>query len=1048
MAKKFGQNFNPMADQPDEDDKPDLDLTKALGEQVLERTYGKLNVPNEEDRKIAKPISLDKITPDPVQARMTIPVSIQQIAQRDGITEWDAWHRLSERMTGRTIDLPALLKGDDIPPTNSVIVEGLPVGAEPKDPEIVKTFLELVGLAASIYHDGLINPISVVQVPGIEGRYQIESGEGRWWAHRILLGVLKDKQWSKIPALVMSEFSEWRQANENTSRRDLNAISRTRQLARLIMALNRANGVTYLPYAEIVKPGQSNQAFYAQVADGYKHKIPDGDIERVAHATGLKKRSRIAQYRALLRLPEDKWIQGDEENLTEGDLRPFVPTKPTERSMFTGVNINKGKSGDSTFTHVNVNGGSSAPAPLTNAPGGPMRYALEGEGRRWATYKGQRVQVERSVGVPLNGMRVWLLDEQGERTRSLDVEMRTLSDFSNTIAPSAPSLPPVSYGVIGQSSASTVRVGQRRRNRSGKVYEVLGIANGVGNCIEIDSKGQRMKSATFPLALSALIDMEIVSDAVAEIPEWITVGSVVIRDHDIAQYRYKGPVTSVEWDKGIKDYAVSLRWAGDGKIHGPYPASALRPDDGSEPRAENHYTPGRESASAEVDDGDDIYKNIFQHFKTGTLYRITSLLDDGLTVLAIEVDADGNSDLRFGVPERFRKNDLVLYQRVYANLPQTGTISAEAVNGPDDGFDDEDFDEAEDEISDHGHSVSLSTPTPQTPAPLNIYAEIYEHRRSGLLYRIKETRMNGDVDAVEVNERGEEISKYTRAIPSLDLKRYTPGTPRLPEPGLIPDTQELMLLNIYRGESIVKNAAIRGGLEDKGLITVTDRAGWQAEITENGVAYLLEHHLIAEAEDVQPAADETVDEEQTLIDDDDLPDWAVYGTTVQHTESGDYCDVVGSLRGLETLPDGTQREIWYLRVQIHGDDQADAPLRDFRFIDDAPAAIDPAAERHPALHPSNMTRLICEDQGLLNLVEQMAQRMGLDKTLSAVLRSAATTTADGLRTRQRAGGFDTTQADLDTQRAVVFATLNEFVRRYNGVYREESLVNYQIAQGA
>ena len=66
---------------------------------------------------------------------------------------------------------------------------------------------------------------------------------------------------------------------------------------------------------------ENEQAFYAQVADGAAWRIPRGQGERLLNAMGLSDAGQLRQYRALLRLPADLWRRGDDESLTEGELR-------------------------------------------------------------------------------------------------------------------------------------------------------------------------------------------------------------------------------------------------------------------------------------------------------------------------------------------------------------------------------------------------------------------------------------------------------------------------------------------------------------------------------------------------------------------------------------------------------------------------------------------------------------------------------------------------------------------------------------------------------
>ena len=181
--------------------------------------------------------------------------------------------------------------------------------------------MKLIDLAASIRRDGLSNPISLVQHGD---HYEIETGERRWLAYHILYWKFGDGDkrpdgsivnWSRIPSRIVKEVDVWRQASENNARDNLNAISRARQLSLLLMDLHGWHNFARLDDSE------SEQTFYAQVADGAAWRIPRGQGERLLNAMGLSDAGQLRQYRALLRLPGDLWRRGDDEDLTEGELR-------------------------------------------------------------------------------------------------------------------------------------------------------------------------------------------------------------------------------------------------------------------------------------------------------------------------------------------------------------------------------------------------------------------------------------------------------------------------------------------------------------------------------------------------------------------------------------------------------------------------------------------------------------------------------------------------------------------------------------------------------
>lgn len=199
--------------------------------------------------------------------------------------------------------------------------------------------MKLIDLAASIRRDGLSNPISLVQH---DGSYEIETGERRWLAYHILYWKFGDGDkrpngsvvnWSRIPARIVTQVDVWRQASENNARDNLNAISRARQLALLLMDLHGWKNFSKFAACD------NEQAFYAQVADGSAWRIPRGQGERLLNAMGLSDAGQLRQYRALLRLPAELWRKGDDEDLSEGELRKLRAALDT----VTRVTVPRGK---------------------------------------------------------------------------------------------------------------------------------------------------------------------------------------------------------------------------------------------------------------------------------------------------------------------------------------------------------------------------------------------------------------------------------------------------------------------------------------------------------------------------------------------------------------------------------------------------------------------------------------------------------------------------------------------------------------------------------
>lgn len=269
-----------------------------------------------EGRMVARPTPIMEIGADVRQPRRAIPASVRLYWDGNPATVPSLlrqWEQVAAGAAGKALDVASLLVSDG---------EGLDVEALPP---VAAELAALARLAASIDQDGLINPITVIE---LGGRLLIESGERRWLAYH-LLRLYQGERWDKIPATRSDgRDSVWRQATENTARRALNAIGMARQLALLIMAARdavEAEGLsTYQAYEEIVR--DCDRAFYAQVADGNRHRIPKGYAEKIQASMGLSE-SQLAQYRTLLRLTDDEaindalWLRADVENWPEKWLR-------------------------------------------------------------------------------------------------------------------------------------------------------------------------------------------------------------------------------------------------------------------------------------------------------------------------------------------------------------------------------------------------------------------------------------------------------------------------------------------------------------------------------------------------------------------------------------------------------------------------------------------------------------------------------------------------------------------------------------------------------
>lgn len=275
-------------------------------------------------RVVAKPTPISSIWADVRQPRRAVPISIRlhwNGSPDDVAALLAQWHRVATAAAARDINIVDVLTGQG---------EGVETD---NTPSLFRDYVDLLRLAQSIHADGLVNPITLASS---DGRLLIESGERRWLAHHLLAQHV-DEKYSRIPATVGDgrDFV-WRQASENTARRQLNAIGMARQLALLIMATREVNGETYQPFEDIVRNGTCDRRFYAQVADGTSHSVPRGQGERIQGAMGLGK-EQLSQYRKLLRLTDDEmvndilWMQADIDNWPEGWLR--------EAGRLTPVNL-------------------------------------------------------------------------------------------------------------------------------------------------------------------------------------------------------------------------------------------------------------------------------------------------------------------------------------------------------------------------------------------------------------------------------------------------------------------------------------------------------------------------------------------------------------------------------------------------------------------------------------------------------------------------------------------------------------------------------------
>jgi hypothetical protein len=154
-------------------------------------------------------------------------------------------------------------------------------------------------------------------------------------------------KFARIPAVVKERADVWRQAEENAARRPLNAIGIARQLALLIMDMY--DGEEFGRFEAVVLPGECDRAYYAQVANGQAWPIKRGMGQAVLTATGLKSKYQISNYRRLLGIEDEMWVQADLENWAEGRIREVVQiqNRPPETDVrLTTVNLTSPETGE------------------------------------------------------------------------------------------------------------------------------------------------------------------------------------------------------------------------------------------------------------------------------------------------------------------------------------------------------------------------------------------------------------------------------------------------------------------------------------------------------------------------------------------------------------------------------------------------------------------------------------------------------------------------------------------------------------------------------
>jgi hypothetical protein len=266
---------------------------------------------------IAKPIDIMKLWADPRQPRRVFPSEVRGEWQGDPAYVSDLlrrWQEMAEDAQEKAIDVDRMLMAYGDGHDNDDFI-----------PAVTANFLALLDLAADICRNGLINPITAIPRNG--GTFQIETGERRWLAFHLLKN--SGDKFKTISTRVVDQFLLYRQAAENGIRQELNAISRARQLALLIMEMYADCG-DLDKYETLLAPGDCDRLFYAQIADGKKWPVKDGHGQRLQMVTALSSRRMVSAYRRILTLPDDIWDHADANDWTEGACRKWLENRDRE----------------------------------------------------------------------------------------------------------------------------------------------------------------------------------------------------------------------------------------------------------------------------------------------------------------------------------------------------------------------------------------------------------------------------------------------------------------------------------------------------------------------------------------------------------------------------------------------------------------------------------------------------------------------------------------------------------------------------------------------
>jgi hypothetical protein len=311
------------------------------------------------NRQSASPISIFEIVPDPRQPRRTIPFVVRQ--------GWSGRVEEIGDLFKRWVEMVNAERGG----TPFDIEEYLDAARDIERPETIgpleDALLTLIELAVSIRQDGLANPITVAP---LGRRYQLETGERRWLSYHLLYLHTQDQKYSMIAARTVERVNIWRQAAENNARANLNAISKARQFAVLLMdLLETKRGDRFEPIDRF----EREQDFYAQVADGERFTVPRNTSERLLTAMGLKNAKQLRDYRALLKLPPLVWQIADDLNWSEYFIRSLREQAEDDPAKLTALAVEQARqSGYSVPVGTLPNGTGKRKTAHSNASPGPL----------------------------------------------------------------------------------------------------------------------------------------------------------------------------------------------------------------------------------------------------------------------------------------------------------------------------------------------------------------------------------------------------------------------------------------------------------------------------------------------------------------------------------------------------------------------------------------------------------------------------------------------------------------------------------------------------